>query len=470
MSIRLRLTLLYTAILALTLAIFSGMLYSWQWRSLRRAEVQMLSDWARRITMHLQARGMHMMGNDRLLPMPPPMPQEGPRWPRLGAPATYAQLLDASGALLLRSENLGQLRLPLTERGLEVVRRGRFWTEVSMVDDERLLIYSTPMVVNGQVIAIVQVAHSLAVQEQYLRVLGRNLLIGSGLAIVVAFGSGWLLAGAVLRPIDRVTRTAQMIGARRDLSQRVEYKGPYDEIGQLVTTFNAMLAELESAYRQQQQFVADVSHELRTPLTTLYGNLELLRRQPPISDADRAEVLADMTEETKRLIRLVGDLLLLARADARQSLRKEIFPLVVAVEDAVRQAQQLAPERQIRMSTLPDVLIVGDRDAFKQVLLILLDNAIKYALDPIIVSAAYDDQKDASVALRVQDSGPGIDPAVLPRVFERFYRGDTARDKPGFGLGLAIAKALVEAQGGTITVESRLGEGTTFTVVLPYAQ
>ncbi len=132
-----------------------------------------------------------------------------------------------------------------------------------------------------------------------------------------------MLAGTALRPIHRITQTAQAIGAEHDFSRRVEHKGPTDEVGQLAVTFNDMLAELESAYRQleealdsQRRFVADASHELRTPLTTVRGNIELLRAEPPIAPQERAEILADTTEEVDRLIRLVNQLLVLARVDA----------------------------------------------------------------------------------------------------------------------------------------------------------
>jgi signal transduction histidine kinase len=314
----------------------------------------------------------------------------------------------------------------------------------------------------------VQVARSLTEQEAYLATFRRNLFIGSGVAVLVSFVSGWLLSGYVLRPVETISHTARAIGAERDFGRRVQYDGPDDEIGRLATTFNTMLGGLEAAYRQQQQFVADVSHELRTPLTTIRGNLELLRREPPVSDDDRPEVLSDMAAETERLIRLVNDLLFLARAEARQSLHSEAVPVRPLVDDVCRQARLLGPERSITCEPLPNIAVAADRDGLKQVLLILLDNALRHTTGPITVSAV---PRENSLELLVADSGPGIAPDVLPRIFERFYRGGgpATATEPGLGLGLPIAKALIEAQNGSLSVESVVENGSVFTVTVPLA-
>lgn len=466
MSIRLRLTLLYSAILALTLIVLGAMLYGGQARLTLRDEAQVIADMAQRIV-ELRQAGFPL--DERMLrerPMPP-RGMGGPvQWRRFGTPRMYVQLLSPQGQVSSYSESLEEVHLPLSEAGSDAVRNGRSWVEIASVEGERLLIYSAPVVLNGRVVEIVQVASSLSNRDRHLRVLGRILLFGSGAALVIAFGAGWLLSGVVLRPIHRITQTAQAIGDRRDLSRRVEYDGPNDELGQLATTFNAMLARLELAYEQQQQFVADVSHELRTPLTTLRGNLGLLRREPPISDADRAEVLSDMVEESERLIRLVNNLLTLARADARRSFQSVPIPVKPLLEEVCRQANLLAPARTITCDAVPDVAVLADRDALKQVLLILLDNALKHTGGDVTVSIAKDHQR---VMLSVRDQGPGIEPERLPHIFERFSREPGAASGSNLGLGLAIAKSLVEAQGGTIAVESQVEEGSTFTVSLPQA-
>jgi signal transduction histidine kinase len=272
------------------------------------------------------------------------------------------------------------------------------------------------------------------------------------------------MSGLVLRPVNRITQTAHDIGAERDFGRRVDHSGPNDEIGRLATTFNEMLGELQAAYQQQRQFVADVSHELRTPLTTIRGNLDLLNREPAVGAEEQADILEDMTEESDRLIRLVNDLLALAHAESGRQLRSEAVHVKPLIEDVCRQARLLDPDRAITCDDVRDVAVTGDRDALRQVLLILMDNALKHTTGTVTVSA---EAIEEHVALHVRDTGPGIGAEELDRIFERFYRGQGASLGPNTGLGLAIARALVEAQGGTITVESQPERGSMFTVTLP---
>jgi two-component system OmpR family sensor kinase len=363
--------------------------------------------------------------------------------------------------------------LPLSDEALSAVQSGETWMETATVEGERVLIYTVPILVEGQLTEILQMGRSITTRDQSISALGMNLLIAGIVAVVVAFGLGWVLAGMSLRPIHRLTQTAEAIGAERDFSRRVVHTGPDDEVGRLAKTLNAMLSELQAAYQQvgqalemQRRFVADVSHELRTPLTTLNGNVELLRREPPISAQDRSEVLGDMASESKRLIRLVNDLLALARADARRPLQSEPTPIRPIVEEVCRQARLLAPDREISCDPVPDVAVLGQADALKQVLLILLDNALKHTGGPIAVAGEVTAKQ---VAVSVRDSGPGVDPELLPSLFERFSRGKASGDDSSTGLGLAIAKALVEAQGGTLTIGSEPGEGCVFSVALPQA-
>ena len=473
MSIRLRLTLLYSAILALTLVAFSVAVYSIQSQSTLNEQKRELAGMARRTAERLQFPD-RWPGEPRPDEPPlPPFPLDHGEVPTrtFGLRSIYVQHLDLDGEVIFRSENLEEITLPLSDRGMNAVQGGEPWAETTVVEGERLLIHSEPVVIEGQVTQVVQVARLLGERDQHLRTLAQNLLIASGVVTAAAFGMGWVLSGAVLRPIHRITQTAQAIGAERDLSRRVRHDGPNDEIGQLATTFNAMLAQLQAAYeqveqalQQQRQFVADVSHELRTPLTTIRGNLALLRRGPSVSAEDREDILTDMVDESKRLIRLVNDLLALAHAESGRHLESETIWVKPLIEDVCRQANLLEPDRTITCADLLDVNVVGDRDALKQVLLILMDNALKHTSGTVAVTTAV---ADKHVAIRVHDDGSGIDPDVLAHVFERFYRGADARSKPGIGLGLPIAKALVEAQDGTITVESEAGQGSVFTVTMP---
>jgi signal transduction histidine kinase len=201
-------------------------------------------------------------------------------------------------------------------------------------------------------------------------------------------------------------------------------------------------------------------------LTTLRGNIGLLRRDPPISNEDRDDVLEDMVDETERLMRLTNDLLMLARADAKRPLKKETVSISPLLVDTTDQMKFLAPDRIVVCKQCPDVAVHGDKDALRQILLILLDNAIKHTPPDTTITLS-SELIDGQVNISVQDDGPGIEPERLPHIFDRFYRGDDARTEGGTGLGLSIAKELTEAQNGTIAVKSKVGQGSVFTVTFP---
>jgi signal transduction histidine kinase len=304
--------------------------------------------------------------------------------------------------------------------------------------------------------------------DQTLATLREASVLGAVLVILLACGAGFALAGAALRPITRIIQAAREIGARQDFEHRVDYHGPPDEIGLLASTFNAMLDRLHAAYQVQRRFVGDASHELRTPLTTIRGNLGLLEREPPIAPADRRAVVADLVSETERLMRLVSDLLTLARSDEGRPLRQEAVPLRPLLATLLRRLSMAYPGREIGQEGQADVAVLGDADALTQMLLILLDNALKFTPRHRTVGVSIA-AEDGYVAISVRDTGPGIAPHAVLHVFDRFYQGDEARTGAGTGLGLAIAKALVDRQHGTISVQSQVGQGSVFTVRLPRA-
>lgn len=456
MSIRLRLTLLYSGILALMLIGLSAALYFTAARAFVMVAQDRLADEAQRL---VATRGF---GLDHIEMM------HG----RFADPQTYVQTINADGQVADRTPNLGDYVIPLSEAGRKACERGQTWSETVTTEAGRLLVYSRPVAAQGQA-GILQIASSLVESDQSLSTLRNILTSGTVLATLITFGLGWVLSSAALRPIDRLTQTARVIGADRDFGRRLKHTGPNDEIGRLTATLNTMLTELQSAYQQteqslhaQRRFVADASHELRTPLTTLRGNLGLLEREPPIRPEDRVAVLADTVEECDRLIRLVHNLLVLARADGGLALKKDRVPVQPFIDELCRQARLLAPDREVRCDNTLAVTVSADRDALKQVLLILLDNAIKYTPPHgrITLATALAEQR---ILIHIRDTGPGIPPAALPHIFERFYRVETSRTSAGTGLGLAIAKELLEVQGGAVTVESQLGQGSVFTVSLP---
>ncbi|MBI5962336.1 MAG: HAMP domain-containing histidine kinase [Chloroflexi bacterium] len=468
MSIRFRFTLLYTFILALTLTIFGLALYTIQSQDTLTSLKRDLSLGANKL-----ADATLKTPGGQNFPEPPPDNGHTPPVPfnQFSSDQTFqafpereiARVLDPQGNLVASPFGREGDALPLSEEGLQALQSQQDWWETDTVSGEKMLIYSRPVIVDNEVEYIVQVARPLTERDRTLQSLATTLLIAGLLTVLVAFGIGWVFSGFTFSPIHRITQTAQTIGDERDFTRRVNYTGPQDEVGQLANTFNSMLSRLQDAFQKvehslemQRNFVADVSHELRTPLTTLRGNLGLMRRDLPLEE--KVDIVNDMVDESDRLIRLVNELLLLARADTGRSLAKEPLDVSIVLEETSRQAHQLDSQRQINLDVPSDLTILGDRDAFKQVALILLDNALKHSTGDINVTARL---QGAQVEIRVQDFGEGIPADKLERVFDRFYRGDDTSTIPGFGLGLPIAKTLIEAQDGEIILETEVGRGST---------
>ena len=242
-------------------------------------------------------------------------------------------------------------------------------------------------------------------------------------------------------------------------------------MGQLIAAFNQTLGRLENLFNTQRRFLADVGHELRTPLTVIKGNVDLMRRMNTMDQ----ESLESIVSEVDRLTRMVGDLLLLAQAESgKLPLDRRLVELDTILLDVMQQMSVLAKDRlTMRLGEIDQVLVCGDQDRLKQVLVNLIGNAIKYtpAGGEVVVSLG---KKDNKAWLSVSDTGPGIPEEDLPYIFERFYRGEKSRtrgrDGKGFGLGLSIAYWIVRSHGGNIEVSSVLEKGTTFSVWLPLAQ
>ncbi|HEX2863836.1 MAG TPA: HAMP domain-containing sensor histidine kinase [Deinococcales bacterium] len=284
----------------------------------------------------------------------------------------------------------------------------------------------------------------------------RSLLVALDLAsvlVVVTVGL-WLARGA-LDPITRLTATARVIAQSQDLSRRVQAPSTRDELGELAATFNAMLANLEEASSAQRRFVADASHELRAPLTAIQGNLELLRRQRGMPETERLEAIDEAARETARLSRLVSDLLVLARADAGVTLNRKPVDLDGVVLDALGLARRLPGGERLRVESLEPLRVLGDADRLTQLVLILVDNALKYSPPgaPVTVSLS---SRGPHAVLEVRDRGPGIPPDQQRRVFERFYRIDPGRgrDPGGTGLGLSIARWIAEQHQAEVSLSS----------------
>lgn len=299
-------------------------------------------------------------------------------------------------------------------------------------------------------------------------------IAGAGIVVLVAMSIvSWALVRSSLAPVTSITTAAREITAS-DLARRLPVENPRDELGQLALTINDLLARLEVAFAQREQaledqrrFVADASHELRTPLTSILGYARMLRSWGMDNPEAAREGTAAIEHEAERMRVLIESLLRLARGEELPAINPEPLDLRELAKEAVQSLRAAEPDATVAIHA-PDepVMAVADRTTIRQVLGILLDNAIHHgaSAEPIEVETA---SEEGRAVVRVTDHGKGIEARHLPHLFDRFYRADAARTEPGSGLGLAIAQQIVDQHGGTITVESEVGTGTTFTVTLP---
>jgi two-component system sensor histidine kinase MprB len=291
----------------------------------------------------------------------------------------------------------------------------------------------------------VQIAASLEAADHALARIRLWLIVVAISGIGVASVSGFLVAREALKPVRRLSATAEHVRLTQDLTQRIEVTGT-DELSQLATTFNAMLASLDDAAQRQRQLVQDASHELRTPLTSLRTNIEVLASDGPMPAEDRRQLLADVVAQLTEMTALIGELTELARGDGQQTSLEEVRLDLVTAE-AIRRTARNHPDVPID-SELSPTTAVGTPATLERAIANLLDNAAKWS-----PSGAHVDVRLQNGELSVRDRGPGISDSDLPHIFERFYRATSARSMPGSGLGLAIVKQVAEAHGGTVVAE-----------------
>jgi heavy metal sensor kinase len=364
----------------------------------------------------------------------------------------------------------GTGRLPLSAQALSRASEGlETFETVEGLGPYPVRVLTHPVREAGRSTSLIQVGMSL---ESVAGTRRRFLLVMAAvlpLAVLLAGSGGWLLARRALRPVDQMTEAARRISAEH-LDERVHTTGTGDELDRLAATLNDMLARLDVTFRQIRQFSADASHELQTPLTILQGELEVALRAPRTPDEYR-RVLTSALEESKRIARLVEGLLLLSRADAGMlRMDHQAVDLARLVAEVCEHSQVLAKARGVTLDLGPltPVTMQGDPQHLRRLLVNLVDNGLKYTLAGGRVTLALH-QEGVWAVLRVADTGIGLAPEEQERIFQRFYRAPTAvsRDVEGSGLGLCIARSIVETHGGSIQVESAAGHGSIFTVRLP---
>ena len=334
--------------------------------------------------------------------------------------------------------------------------------------DWHIRVLNIPLVQNGYKVATLQVASKLDGVDAARKSLTDILSIIWIVAVLFSGMAVWVTMGQTLKPLGAITETVEQINRADDLSRRIPYSGPEDdEIGSMVGSFNQTLERLEVLFTSQQRLLADVSHELRTPLTVIKGNADLMRRMKSLD----AESLASIDQEAGRLTRLVGSLLLLAQAESgKLALIMTKIELDLLLTEVFQEMSILAGGKvHVHLNEIDQVYVNGDRDRLKQVFINLVANAIQYSPQGGDVYLSLEKTKGQARVI-VRDTGPGIPAEDLPHIFERFYRAEKSRTRgktTGFGLGLSIANWIVERHGGRIEVVSQEGKGTTFAIWLP---
>lgn len=375
------------------------------------------------------------------------------------------------GQVFYRSEASGRFELPPgILQGADVSRR-QPWFDTVPVGDSLVRLYSAPYTSRAGRAGLIRIMEPLGDVEEPLETLRNLLLLLAPIALMVAFGGGMWLAGRALRPVSHVTTLAREIEAH-DLSRRLPAPASRDEMGRLIETINQMLSRLESSFSGMTRFTADASHELRTPLASIVSTIDVVLAQPR-SQEEHVAALRSIAEDVQGLRVIVDDLLVLARADAGAA-RMRSEPL--RLDDVVRETAEslLASAAEANVSVVVGILdpieMQGDELWLRQLASNLVENAVKFATRPdrhgrVDVELR---QREGEAVLRVSDDGPGIAEGDLPRIFDRFYRGDSARAPgAGVGLGLAIASWVAQAHRGRLEATNRATGGAVLMLVLP---
>jgi len=380
-------------------------------------------------------------------------------------------VFDRSGKEVATSKNLAR-SIPLRPDILEAVLRGRSRVddlEVEMTQGRatpfRALAF--PVMIDNRVSYLVRVMTPLSSLKATMSELRFILFLILPLAIIFSGFSAWFLAGVTLRPVKNIINTARQISAE-NLKTRIVLPPRRDEICLLADTFNQMLDRLDQTFTSQREFIENFSHEINTPLAIIKGELEVtLKKIRSVKEYESA--LHSSLEEIDRIIKVVEDLLTLARLEAETlTPSPEVFSLAGLVQEVTAEMDVLARKKglQILIDKLPDLQVPGDRDKLKRVFINLLDNALKFTPAGGRIEVAM--EEEAGLArVRLADSGPGMTEEQLKHIFDRFYRGNREDSLPGSGLGLNIARSIIEAHKGKIEVRSAPGEGSVFSVYLP---
>ena len=383
----------------------------------------------------------------------------------------FYRIYDGSGHVDSRSKGIDASQFPLTHEAYARAGKGEHSFETfKLPPNRRIRVITMPVLRGGNLVNLIQVGTSLDWVENTLKNLRLFLFAAIPGVLILSTLGGRFMATRALKPVAQITRTAQDIAHGGNLSRRIPVPEVQDEIGNLANTLNEMMDRLEKSFARVRQFSSDASHELRTPLTVLKGQSELMLSKTR-SKAEYQEVLSSNLEEVNYMSRILEDLLTLSKGDEGEiSLEKEPVELGSIIEEVSRQGEIFGDEKNVKivLAYLEPVMIMGDAHRLKQMVWILIHNAVKYTPSGGEVKITLQDM-DGSIYFAIKDTGIGIPEQDLPKIFDRFYRVDKARSRQdgGSGLGLSICKYIVDRHQGTIEVESRLGEGTKFKIRFP---
>ena len=334
--------------------------------------------------------------------------------------------------------------------------------------DEKHITYENMELSKGGHTLYIQIIKDMDNEYDFLKILFTLMAIANAIGILLSVAIGFILSKRMLKPIDNITKTAQSISIN-NLKTRIDVNGPDDELKRLAATFNDMIDRLQDSFERQVQFVSDASHELRTPISVIQGYADLLSRWGKDDKKVLDESIAAIKDESAGMAALVEKLLFLARGDSgAQSLEKENFPLNELIDEVVKESRLITDNHEIASKQNDFVSIYADRKMIKQMLRIFIDNSIKFTpkQGEIKISSV---NQGSRVKITIEDNGMGIPKEDIPKIFNRFYRVDEARTKEtgGSGLGLSIAKWIIDAHDGNISIKSNMGKGTVIDVLLP---
>jgi two-component system sensor histidine kinase MprB len=373
----------------------------------------------------------------------------------LFGPANFIQFVTANGAISQTTQEQGEGLLPVSAV-TRAIARGTHGTQFDSMTVRGIHVrVLTAQLQSG---TAVQIAQPLTQIDATLSRLGLYFLLIAGGGTVGAAVLGASVARTALVPIRRLTRAAEDVTATRDLRRRIDVRST-DELGRLATSFNTMLSALEGSVAAQRQLVADASHELRTPLTSLRTNLEVLAQADRLDEPTRRQLSIDLVGQIEEMTGLVGDIVELAR-DQERPLETEDVRLDLLVADTIARVARHHPSVQFQPQ-LHETTVIGAPQRIDRAVTNLLDNAAKWSPSGEAVEVTVE-----GGSVEVRDHGPGIPPADLSHIFDRFYRAATARGTPGSGLGLAIVRQVAETHGGSVTAENADGGGALLRLTL----